>query len=200
MHTPHTPHTSHTPDTPDSHPPIEYTVVDTAIDVFTASHLNHTSLDEEALDYLPPVASPVRFTSTKVPNRKEVANNCKLPFGCLLMPAAVLSPAPPCLRRPVARCVGCGGCINMYCGFNFHTGVWNCVFCGRHNDNKEEYADPSATLALYPELTQPVVEYLDPSQQLFGIDYNTYYVFLIDLTLPKKDLEVCHSTVPLNCT
>ncbi len=73
------------------------------------------------------------------------------------------------------------------------TGEWVCSFCKQSNINKEEYGDSSST-AIYPELVNTTVEYLDPTQQPFPLmgsgAYDPVYIFLIDLNHSKKHLQV----------
>src|SRR5690606_11284562 len=50
---------------------------DTSIEFYSPPSLEHTSRDVNSLDYVTPVASPIIFSTSKVPNRKDVAESCQ---------------------------------------------------------------------------------------------------------------------------
>eukprot|EP01114_Cavostelium_apophysatum_P002146 TRINITY_DN11871_c0_g1_i2.p1 TRINITY_DN11871_c0_g1~~TRINITY_DN11871_c0_g1_i2.p1 ORF type:complete len:924 (-),score=187.79 TRINITY_DN11871_c0_g1_i2:24-2708(-) len=162
------------------------------VDIFAYAppSLEHTTSEVSSPRYVPPAETSAVFSSSKIPNRRDMAASSHLPFGMLFSPVAPLEPAPPCLRRPPVKCKKCGGIINRYCKLDQLTGRWNCIFCRVGNDGGEQYRDIGSTYL--PELDKNVVEYLDPTQQPFPIlnsSLETSFVFVVDLNIAQKEMQ-----------
>jgi hypothetical protein len=116
------------------------------------SSLEHTPEETTDLRYVPSIQSheTVSFSSSRIPNRKEIHSQSNIPAGFLLQPLfpiyskdpnSQLQFHPPCLRRPATICSNesCSAIINRYSKVDLTIGAWACNFCGTRNINKEQY-------------------------------------------------------------
>ncbi|CAI0470084.1 unnamed protein product [Linum tenue] len=111
----------------------------------------------------------VLFSSTKVLKQKKLANAASLGFGALISPGREILQGPQIVQRVAHRCQNCGAYANLYCKILLGSGQWQCVICMSLNGSDREYVAPSKEdLRNLPELSSPVVDYVQPGNKRPG--------------------------------
>ncbi|KAJ9696836.1 hypothetical protein PVL29_008843 [Vitis rotundifolia] len=144
----------------------------------------------------------VLFSADKVLKRKKQANVPSLGFGALVSPGREISPGPQVIQRDPHRCQNCGAYANLYCNILLGSGQWQCAICRNLNGSEGEYvATSKEELLNYPELSSPMVDYVQTGNQRPGfipvgdLRISAPIVLVIDECLDEPHLQHLQSSL-----
>ncbi|CAN0885199.1 Protein transport protein SEC23 [Linum grandiflorum] len=144
----------------------------------------------------------VLFSASKVLKPKKLANTASLGFGALISPGREILQGPQIVQRVAHRCQNCGAYANLYCKILLGSGQWQCVVCMSLNGSDREYVAPSKDdLRNLPELSSPVVDYVQPGNKRPGFipvsdsRMSAPVVLVIDDCLDEQHLQHLQSSL-----
>jgi protein transport protein SEC24 len=133
-----------------------------------------------------------RCTLNAIPNKDDLEDKCKLPFGLLITPFRHLHPGEseiPIIQSPqIVRCRRCRAYINPWVQFVEQGSRWKCNMCYLNNDVPSFFdwdGDNRVRIDRLqrPELTNGVVEYIAPQEYMVRPPQPVVMVFVIDVSI-----------------
>lgn len=124
-----------------------------------------------------------RLVSSIFPGNKEIAAQCKIPFGLIVNPGLVEGvPEIDCSNSTVVRCESCMGYLCPQCKVAPDGRSWICPLCGKANPIiSNTYA---MDFASRPEFAVPVYDVIAP-QTYVQKKSGPLFLFLIDMSTPS---------------
>lgn len=121
-----------------------------------------------------------RLTTTVFPGNKEIADQCKIPYGLIVNPGLVDDvPVIDCSNSTVTRCESCMGYLCPQCKVAPDGRSWICPLCGKANSIvSNTYA---LDFASRPEFAVPVYDVIAP-QSYIQKKSGPLFLFLIDMS------------------
>ncbi|KAI1703848.1 sec23/Sec24 trunk domain-containing protein [Ditylenchus destructor] len=131
-----------------------------------------------------------RSTMAAVPETQELMNKCRLPLGLTLQPFRDLKNL-TVIQTNIVRCKYCRTYINPYV-YMPDNRRWKCNLCYRVNDLPEEFTwDPQSRTfgdpSRRPEIQQPTIEYIAPSEYMLRAPQPVLYLFVFDVSSTAVD-------------
>jgi len=133
----------------------------------------------------------MRMSTGAVPKTRAVAQQLKLPIGCVISPLADSPSEVPVVdygSSGVVRCKRCRTYINPFVQFIDGGRRWKCNICGFTNEVPHQYFSPldgagvREDIAKRPELVKGEVEIIAPAEYMVRPPQAAAYLFVIDVS------------------